>query len=166
MKRQVILLLLLASVALLMCSCVTKKTCDRKFPPVISKSDSIYNTETIIYKDTTVYDTIPGDTVIVEMAVECDPITNKPINKKASVIYSDQFIDVEFGVKNNLPWSKVIRKPIHRDYIFQKIYAEKLRKHFTKSNSVVTIKQNTVPFWVMMLCGVSIIMCLMLIIKK
>lgn len=166
MKKQVILLLLLASVALLMCSCVTQKKCDKKFPPVISKSDSIFNSTTIIYKDTTVHDTIPGDTILVEMSVECDPKTNMPINKKASVVYSDQFIDVEFGVKNNQPWSRVIRKPIHRDYLFQKIYAEKLREHFIKSNSVVTIKQDSVPWWVWLVCGVSVIMCLILVIKK
>lgn len=159
-------MLLLASVALLMCSCVTQKKCEEKFPPVVNKSDSINTVETIIYKDTTVRDTIPGDTIKVPVPIECDPTTNKPLNKKASIIYTDQFVDVSFGVLNNVPWTEVIRKPIYRDYLFHKIYAEKLREHFSKSNSVTTVTKTIVPWWVWVICAVLTLINLLLAIKR
>lgn len=166
MKRQVLLYILLAFTALSMCSCATKKRCDRKFPPVVSKSDSINTVETIIYKDTTVRDTIPGDTIKVPVPVECDPITNKPVNKNASIIHTDQFVDVVFGVDNNKPWTEVIRKPIYRDYLFQKIYAEKLKEHFSKSNTVTTVTDTIIPWWVWLICAVLTITNLFFAIKR
>lgn len=165
MKKQVILLLLLASVALLMCSCITKKRCNDKFPPVVSSSDSNNSKEVIIYKDTVVHDTIPGDTLFVEVLVECDK-NGKLINKPKSLVHSDIFIDVFFSIKNNKPLIEVIRKPIYRDYLFQKIYAEKLREHFSKSNTVTTVTETNIPWWVWLVCAASIITSLSLAIKR
>ena len=56
----IILLMVLAS------SCATQQRCFRKFPPEVS-IDTIFKEiikDTIIYKDTTIYISLPGETVI------------------------------------------------------------------------------------------------------
>lgn len=146
---------------ILISSCVTKKRCAEKFPPEITSFDSSSSTVKIIYRDTLVHDTIPGDTVIVEVEADCDPVTGKLLNKPFSIVYSDKFIDVIFGVFNNGPLVKVIRKPIYRDYLFQKIYAEKLYNHFTKNTSVSVKEVMVIPIWIWILVGALVLIIIL-----
>lgn len=158
--------ILLAISVTILSSCVTKKRCNKKFPPEVSKSDSINTFEKIVYRDTLVHDTIPGDSVVIPIPVDCDPVINKPLNKKESTIYSDQFIEVKFGVNNNQPWSKVVRKPIYRDYLFHKIYSEKLKEHFTKNSSVVTVTEYKMTLWGWILIAALLLILLLVLIRR
>lgn len=151
---------------ILISSCVTKKRCAEKFPPEITSFDSSSSTVKIIYRDTLVHDTIPGDTVIVEVEADCDPVTGKLLNKPYTTVYSDKFIDVIFGVFNNEPLVKVIRKPIYRDYLFQKIYAEKLYSHFTRNTSIVFKEVKVIPIWIWILVGALLFSNLLSFIRK
>lgn len=149
----------------LLSSCVTKKKCDSKFPPVITKSDSNSIIQTVIYRDTIIRDTIPGDSVFIEVEAECDT-KGKLINRPKSLVHTDLFIDVFFSVKNNKPFIDVIRKPIYRDYLFHKIYSEKLTSHFTKNATVSTIVENKIPIWIWLLVAALVFTNILTLLRK
>lgn len=164
MKIFKCVILLLFCVTILS-SCVTQKRCNDKFPPIISMSDSNSSSQIIIYKDTVVHDTIPGDTIFVEVLLECDK-NGKLINKPKTIVHSDIFIDVYFSIKNNKPLIEVIRKPIYRDYLFQKIYNEKITSHFTKNSTVATVVEYKIPVWVWLLIGALSTIIFILLIRR
>lgn len=156
MKNLLIILVLFT-----LASCVTKKKCDQKFPPVESRKDSISYKETIVYKDTVVRDTIPGDTVEVPIPVECDAKTNKPVNKKRSKAYEDQFLEVYFAVNNGQAKVDVIRKPILRDYLFHKIYSHKITDAFKSNSQVKVVVDKEVPIYIWLLIGALVVIAVL-----
>lgn len=55
---------------LIFSGCVTRKACDRKFPPVEMNSISETSKITTTYRDTTVYVKFPGDTIFKEILLK------------------------------------------------------------------------------------------------
>lgn len=74
----IILLVIVAS------SCATQKRCARKFPPQIKTE--IKTVTEIVYKDTTIYVHIPGDTVTKEVIVY---VTEDGSNSELSELHTE-----------------------------------------------------------------------------
>ena len=53
--------------------CITQKQCYRKFPPLIDTVKIVLSRDSIVYKDTTLYLHIPGDTVWNTVEIPCPP---------------------------------------------------------------------------------------------
>ena len=55
-------------------SCATQRRCYEKFPPKVSSDSSYYEVvrDSLIYRDTIVYDTIPGETLIDTLYLDLD----------------------------------------------------------------------------------------------
>lgn len=88
LKLKTILVIL---VTLILSGCVTQKACEKKFPPEKIRVDSIIKTTETVYRDTTIFIYLEGDTV-----------------------YSVDTVFVKEGIANSLPsihetdliWSK------------------------------------------------------------
>ena len=65
--KKLLFIILLIAVAYLLSGCVTKRACDRKFPPEVQTNTK----ETIIKttRDTTIIIQLPGDTAILEKEI-------------------------------------------------------------------------------------------------
>lgn len=68
-------------------SCVTKKTCQQKFPPQIITKDSLVIKDTTIYVDIPIV--IPGDSILLIDTIPC------PINYEKEVIEDNKTISVK-----------------------------------------------------------------------
>ena len=64
---------ILAVLVLTFTGCITQKKCYRKFPPTIDTVKIVFSRDSIVYKDTTLYLTIPGDTVWNTVEIPCPP---------------------------------------------------------------------------------------------
>jgi hypothetical protein len=163
MKRLILILIALAAISLSLSSCVTQKKCESKFPPKEIIKDSINTKESVIYRDTTIRDTIPGDTVEVPVIIEVS--NGKLVNKKRKQVFENTFIKVDLAITAGKPIVWVIRLEQFRDYYFQKIYAQKLTEHYKNSTKVVIVTETKTPFWNWILIGFLIAIILYLIIR-
>jgi len=66
--------ILLICIALIMVSCVTQRRCYEKFPPSISFEIKTMKRDSIIYRDTTLFVTLPGERSIDSIPVPCPVI--------------------------------------------------------------------------------------------
>lgn len=70
-KNKVELLLLVVVVLSILCSsCITRRACERRFPPITYDSVSVVMNTVTIYRDTTIYVHLPGDTVDQSIRVD------------------------------------------------------------------------------------------------
>jgi hypothetical protein len=83
MKNQLIGLLF---VIILLSSCVTQQKCQDKFPPELITVDSIIRTTETIYRDTTIFIYLPGDTIRDTVIVE---VINGIANSRPSIHETD-----------------------------------------------------------------------------
>lgn len=83
MKNQLIGLVFFA---LLMSSCVTQKRCEQKFPQQIITIDSVITKTETIYRDTTIFIELPGDTIRDTITVE---VINGISNSRPSIHETD-----------------------------------------------------------------------------
>jgi hypothetical protein len=87
MKNQLIGLVF---VALLMSGCVTQKRCEQKFPPQIITIDSVITKTETIYRDTTIFIELPGDTIrdTVEVTVKEGIANSRPSIHETDLAWS------------------------------------------------------------------------------
>jgi len=71
MKRCTALILMV----LIFSSCVTRKICLKKFPVVADTVEVVHYRDSLVYRDTTIWVTIPGDTIIHSdsVLIPCPP---------------------------------------------------------------------------------------------
>jgi hypothetical protein len=141
--RKILFFLVLISFA----SCVTRKACERKFPPevMIIRKDSIIRTTETIYRDTTIYTHIPGDSVS----------DTKPVLQKDGIISSDTsnlataFAKSRAYVDNG----KLIHELIQKDTLIQKKIDNAIRltwvraERFFETSKTITIEVNRLTGW-------------------
>lgn len=76
--------------------CITKKACNRKFPPetIIIRKDSVIHKTVTIYSDTIIYYQLPGDTVIDSVIIfqKGNQLIVKPSHLSTSFAKSDAWI--------------------------------------------------------------------------
>jgi hypothetical protein len=87
MKNQLIGLVF---VALLMSGCVTQKRCEQKFPQQIITIDSVITKTETIYRDTTIFIELPGDTIrdTVEVTVKEGIANSRPSIHETDLAWS------------------------------------------------------------------------------
>ena len=80
-------------IAIAFSSCVTQKKCNEKFPPSKDTIHIVTVRDSIVFKDTTIYVEIPGETDIDTITIPCPPPPPSYIPKKAhaetSLAYAD-----------------------------------------------------------------------------
>jgi hypothetical protein len=129
--------------ALLLSGCVTQKRCDQKFPPQLITSDSVITNTITIYRDTTIYVYLPGDTVYDTVHVT---IENGIANSRPSIHETD------------LAWSKaqvvdgrLIHELIQKDSVLARVIENAIRESATTTdrNRIKTeiIEKNYVTGW-------------------
>lgn len=64
------LLIILLLVTIIASSCITRKACERRFPTLIHDSTQIVTNTITVYRDTTLYIHIPGDTVFKSINID------------------------------------------------------------------------------------------------
>lgn len=128
-------------------SCVTRKACERKFPPeaMIIRKDSIIQTTETIYKDTTIYVHIPGETVK----------ETKTVYLTEGVMYSDKshlftsFADSWAFVENG----KLIHTLMQKDTLIQQGIENAIRltwvraERFFETSKTITVEVNRLTGW-------------------
>lgn len=73
-------------VIILISGCATQKRCEQKFPPQIVRTDSVITKTQTIYRDTTIFVYLPGDTVYDTVHVI---LRDGIANSRASIHESD-----------------------------------------------------------------------------
>ena len=73
MKGLITIILLLSAA-----SCITQKKCLQRFPPVVQTEIVTQVRDTIIYKDTTVFVTLPGNVIRDSVIIPC-PEPTRPV---------------------------------------------------------------------------------------
>ena len=67
-------ILFLALISLFAASCVTQRRCYTKFPPARDTIKIVTIRDSIIYRDTTIYIELPGETVIDSIFIPCPEV--------------------------------------------------------------------------------------------
>ncbi len=162
MKKQLLAILI---VIIAISGCSSKRHCERcarKCPSTIEIRDSIH--ERIVYRDTTVHDTIKGKTVTVYLNSPCPD--GKPMKDQTEKLaLENEWVKIFQEIKDNKILITVETKPIIRDYHFQKIYVEKLKEHFSKRSSVVFVEKPYVPWYIYLAFAASLLINLYLSFK-
>lgn len=74
---------------ILISSCVTQKRCMTKYPPIADTVVTVITRDSIVFKDTTVYITLPGETIIDSIVIPCPPMPDYvPDTAKAETDYA------------------------------------------------------------------------------
>ena len=134
-------LLLLSIIALAASACTTRKACERKFPPITITKDSIIEKTTITFRDTTIFDTVPGEKVTVFVPIGS---TGSKTNGHVHVHYKSTGDGVEV---------ECISDSLIRELELKNKEIDRIKQHRTvhQIERVVT----RVPWWAWILMGVS-----------
>lgn len=163
---KAIKLLIIISIMLPATGCVTRKACERKFPPetMIIRKDSIIRETKTVYRDTTIYYQLPGDTLVDSVYIVITKDGNiivKPSNLKTSLAESWAW------VQNN----KLHHKLIQNDTLLQFTLKDAIRqtweraeKYYSKDQTKI-VEKKVVPLWVKILSFVGAATLLYLIYK-
>lgn len=133
----------LVFVALLMSGCVTQKRCEQKFPQQIITIDSVITKTETIYRDTTIFIELPGDTIRDTITVE---VVNGIANSRPSIHETD------------LAWSKaqvvngfLQHELIQKDSTLARVIEKAIRESATTTDKtkVVTkiVEKNYITGW-------------------
>lgn len=140
-------MIFVALAALLLTACVTEKRCNRLYPPetIVIRKDSIIRTTETIYRDTTVYVHIPGETVT----------ETKTVYLTEGVMWSDKshlftsFADTWAYVENG----KLIHDLVQKDTLIQKTLDNAIRvtwvkaQQFYSREETKTVEVNKLTRW-------------------
>jgi len=152
---KAIKLLIIISILLPGTSCVTRKACERKFPTetMIIRKDSIIRETTTIFRDTTVYITVPGenqyftDTVYVKDGM----IYFKPSHLRTSFAESDAWIENN-RIMHTLTQNDTIVPITIKNAI--RLTWERAEKYFSKDQTRI-VEKKVIPKWVKLLAFVG-----------
>lgn len=136
----------------LLSGCVSRRACDRKYPP-IQKIDSIYvYKEKLVYRDTTIFIELPGDTIlktdtvyITKEGVQSDTISSNLQYSYAAAWVLNSRLQLEHRQKDTII-SRIIENAIK-----EKSTVETIIKTETKIEEVKFI-----PWWAKVLMWLSL----------
>ncbi|KAA8483764.1 hypothetical protein BDE36_1770 [Arcticibacter tournemirensis] len=137
MKR--IAIVAIAATSLLYASCVTERACNRKFPPQTFTKDSIIERTTVEYRDTTIYDTVPGEQVKVY------------IPAGASGSKSSGHVHLRFKARDGGTEVECVADSLIREIKARNQVIDRLKKQLTEHQIVKYVSR--VPWYVWVLCG-------------
>jgi len=120
-------------VILLLTGCVTQKRCERKFPPQVIHTDSTITNTITIFRDTTIYIYLPGDTVIDTVKVD---VQNGVANSRPSIHETDLAWSMAQIVDN-----KLIHQLIMKDKTLEMLIKNAIRENATHSERRIKVKE-------------------------
>ncbi len=138
-------------------SCNMKKYCADRWPAMSHTRDSISYVETVIYRDTTIYFTIPGDTMYKEVYV--DTTTQKAFSTLHTNL-AMSIADYSAGVLRHTL--------IQKDSTFQALLQAAIKTHSTHTNTHTELKipyeVNKVSKWQMFQMTAAWLLAIMVLI--
>ena len=111
MKTKILLLLLFG---LFMTSCVTQKRCLRRYPPATESSRIEKTRDSLVYRDTTVYVTLPGKRVVDSIDVPC-PVVHPPAPLKGGIASKPDTAFAETELASAKAWYS--RQRVHLELV-------------------------------------------------
>lgn len=139
-------------IILLLSSCVTRRACERKFPPQIKKDSIFIKTTEVVYRDTIVYIQMPADTMYINDTVWVTQEGVQSDTIKSDLLYSFASAWV-LNSKINL---------FHRtkDTIIKRVIENAIKEAETTEQTIVKevqIKEvRLIPWWAKVLMFLSI----------
>lgn len=163
---KAIKLLIIISIMLPATGCVTRKACERKFPPetMIIRKDSIIRETKTVYRDTTIYYQLPGDTVIDSIPIE--KTTEGSIIAKTSTLKTS-LAESRAWIQND----KMHHTLIQNDTLLQIKLKDAIRhtweraERFYLKDQTRIVEKKVVPLWVKILSFVGAATLMYLIYK-
>jgi hypothetical protein len=140
MKNQLIGLVF---VALLLSGCVTQKRCEQKFPPEISTVTETITKTVTVYRDTTIFVHMPGDTVrdTIEVVVDRGIANSKPS------IHETKFAWSKAQVINGLLLHQLIQKDSVLKFMLDNAIRESTTAIENKTTQTRILEKNYVTGW-------------------
>jgi hypothetical protein len=124
-------------------SCATQKRCNKKYPPQVITSDSVITNTITIYRDTTIYVYLPGDTVrdTIEVVVKEGIANSRPSIHETDLSWSKaQVVD-----------GRLIHELIQKDSVLARVIDNAIRESaiITDRTRIETkiIEKNFVSSW-------------------
>jgi len=115
---------------LLFSGCDMKKYCHDRFPPVIQTETEIK--EVIIYRDTTIYIPIPGDTLIIrDTIVVTEGIAYMPLKR-----LSTEICLAESWIENNIHNMELIQK----DTVLERLIEDAIKESVTTVTETIPVE--------------------------
>lgn len=122
----------------LLSSCVTERACRAKFPPVVTRQDSIVERVEIRYVYRVVRDTVPG----VKTTTYLPAGSKKPVSNKKNGLRATAIPTPDGGVKVECESDSLIREITVRDSVITTLRREISRVSEVQPDSVWTRLKN------------------------
>lgn len=147
--------------------CIVGCSAEKRLTRLLEKHPSLTNVEyeeTIVYKDTIVYEYLPGDTVLTEVQIEV-PI----VIPDTSIIAKTEFAKAEAGLRSNNLWLELIQTDTLFVYELDSVLVTK-----TDTIKVIIQKTEQIPakpfyrngFWILAVIVLLFIVSGVLVIAK
>jgi hypothetical protein len=112
--------------------CTTQKRCNRLYPPIESKKDSVNIQKEVVLKDTTIYKTLPPDTVTIEKNLPANSPNFDP------VIAENQYAFAMAWANNGVFYLLLHNKPQPFAFTLQN---KTTKESYHRNQSEVKVKQ-------------------------
>lgn len=117
-------------------ACTTRKACSRKFPPVLKDSvKEVYKTVTV-YRDTTIFVHLPGDTLYLETSAQ---------SQKVSKLTSGLAIS-EAWISNGVLKHKLVQSDTILPFTLTNALSSTISHHVKERITAQEVKKET-PWW-------------------